>query len=339
MRDKAAYDTLKPMGISSWQTELQSSIHHFKDLADACDLKSSQSDASEHPTYGFAVKAPRAFVSKIDKNNPADPLLLQILPTQDEGRHFPGFKADAVDEANKHVIPGLIKKYHGRALLITTASCAIHCRYCFRRHYPYQDNQAGHNNWSEAISAIKGDPTLFEIILSGGDPLSISDGKLEKLIGLLEDIPHLKILRIHTRFPAVLPSRITNQLLEMLTHTRFKITMILHINHPNEIGDDVVHALKNLHRTGIQLLNQSVLLKGINDDARILIRLSEELYSNHVLPYYLHLLDPVQGAAHFDVAEDSARSLINTVREQLPGYLVPRLVRETPNAPYKIPVD
>ncbi len=137
----------------------------------------------------------------------------------------------------------------------------------------------------------------------------------------------------------MLPSRITNQLLEMLTHTRFKITMILHINHPNEIGDDVVHALKNLHRTGIQLLNQSVLLKGINDDARILIRLSEELYSNHVLPYYLHLLDPVQGAAHFDVAEDSARSLINTVREQLPGYLVPRLVRETPNAPYKIPVD
>ncbi len=338
MRDKAAYDTLKPMGISSWKTELQSSIHHYQDLAEVCNLKLKGLPASENKQSGFPVKVPRPFLSRIDINNPADPLLLQILPTIDENHVSPGFQSDAVGELNKHLTPGLIKKYHGRALLIATATCPIHCRYCFRRHYPYQENQASQDNWAEAISALRKDSSIFEIILSGGDPLSLSDAKLEKLIGLLENIQHLKYLRIHTRFPVVLPKRITNHLLDLLRQTRFRTTMVLHINHAQEIDDDVEHVLHKLHLSNLQLLNQSVLLKGVNDDAKILTKLSESLYLNHVLPYYLHLLDPVQGAAHFDVDEGVARNLMEQLRINLPGYLVPRLVKEIPDTLYKTPL-
>ncbi|NNE39076.1 MAG: EF-P beta-lysylation protein EpmB [Gammaproteobacteria bacterium] len=323
------------MGISSWQTDLQSSIHQYEDLRDACDLNS---DVSNAPQSDFPVKVPRAFLSRINPNDPADPLLLQILPTLGEEQDDPGYHIDAVGEFNKHLTPGLIKKYHGRALLITTASCAIHCRYCFRRHYPYPENHASQANWAKAITTLQADTSISEIILSGGDPLSLTDAKLEKLIGQLENIEHLKFLRIHSRFPVVVPSRVTRQLLEILRRSRFKTTMVVHINHANEIDKAAGKALNDMYSSGMQLLNQSVLLKGVNDKVEVLTQLSEDLYSNHVLPYYLHLLDPVQGAAHFDVDEESAKALINSIRARLPGYLVPRLVKEIPDAAYKIPI-
>ncbi len=338
MRDKAAYDTLIPMKISSWQTDLQSSIHKYQDLLLESGLKNDSKTTPDASLSTFPTRVPQAYLSRIDKNNPEDPLLLQVLPTIDEDKKTPGFKTDAVGEIKRHLTAGLIKKYHGRALMITTAACAIHCRYCFRRHYPYEKNQASQENWSNAITALQADPGIFEIILSGGDPLSLSDEKLESLILKLGNIPHLKFLRIHTRFPVVVPSRVTKHLLETLKHTRLKTSVVLHINHPNEIDADVRLALNAFHHAGLQLLNQSVLLKGVNDDAEVLTKLSESIYSNHVLPYYLHLLDPIEGAAHFEVDESVAHKIMEQLRTRLPGYLVPRLVKEVPDAPYKIPL-
>ena len=338
MRDKAAYDTLKLMKISSWQVDLRSSIHKYQDLLVETNLKRDSKTSPGASLSTFPVRVPRAYISRIEKNNPNDPLLRQVLPTIDEDDKTPGFNTDAVGELKRHLTPGLIKKYHGRALMIATAACAIHCRYCFRRHYPYEENLASQDNWSDAISALQADAGIFEIILSGGDPLSLSDEKLESLILKLDDISHLKFLRIHTRFPVVVPTRVTKHLLDTLKHTRLKTSLVLHINHPNEIDDDVKLALQALHHAGLQLLNQSVLLKGVNDDAEVLKNLSETIYSNHVLPYYLHLLDPIEGAAHFDVDESVAHKIMQQLRTRLPGYLVPRLVKEVPEAPYKIPL-
>lgn len=338
MRDKAAYDTLKLMKISSWQVDLRSSIHKYQDLLVETNLKRDPKTSPGASLSTFPVRVPRAYISRIEKNNPNDPLLRQVLPTIDEDDKTPGFNTDAVGELKRHLTPGLIKKYHGRALMIATAACAIHCRYCFRRHYPYEENLASQDNWSDAISALQADAGIFEIILSGGDPLSLSDEKLESLILKLDDISHLKFLRIHTRFPVVVPTRVTKHLLDTLKHTRLKTSLVLHINHPNEIDDDVKLALQALHHAGLQLLNQSVLLKGVNDDAEVLKNLSETIYSNHVLPYYLHLLDPIEGAAHFDVDESVAHKIMQQLRTRLPGYLVPRLVKEVPEAPYKIPL-
>jgi EF-P beta-lysylation protein EpmB len=338
VRIKAAYDTLKPMRISRWQTDLKSTIHKYQDLMSVCGLKTGTSKAPTNAENNFSVKVPRPFLSRINPDDPFDPLLRQVLPLPEENMVATGYRLDSVGEFNKHITPGLIKKYHGRALLITTASCALHCRYCFRRHYPYQENLAGQDNWSQAISILRDDNEIFEIILSGGDPLSLTDEKLEKLICQLEDISHLKLLRIHTRFPVAVPTRVTEQLLDMLCKTRFKTAMVLHINHPNEIDDEVKIALRRLHATGIHLLNQSVLLKGVNDHADILLKLSETLYQNHVLPYYLHFLDPVQGATHFEVDENHGKLLLEQLRSRLPGYLVPRLVREVADMPYKLPL-
>jgi len=286
----------------------------------------------------FPLKVPGSFLDRIRKSNPDDPLLRQILPVAEEDIISPGFTNDPVGEIGGNPAPGLIQKYHGRVLLITTGACAVHCRYCFRRHYPYDKGPPSRQYWVQALGYIRENTGIREVILSGGDPLTLADGRLRSLIGQLEDIPHLQWLRIHTRIPVVWPERVTERLIRLVNSDRLKTTVVIHANHPQEIGEDAAGALLKLHTAGIQMLNQSVLLRGINDNAGTLASLSERLYANHVLPYYLHMLDPVAGAGHFKVEETTARAIINSLRAMLPGYLVPRLVREIEGAPAKTPV-
>ena len=260
--------------------------------------------------------------------DPLDPLLRQVFPLIDEGITHPNFVTDPVGDQLAITSPGILQKYHGRALLLTTGACAIHCRYCFRRHFPYQDSNPLASQWQETLSALQNDDSVSEVILSGGDPLVLSDKKLANMVEQLEAIPHLKRLRIHTRLPLVLPERINSELLNWLSQTRFQVIMVIHANHANELADDVAQVLRSFSAINVQLLNQSVLLKGINDTVEDLANLSERLIELGVLPYYLHLLDPVAGAAHFDVSEAQGIQLIKQLRTQLSGYLVPRLVRE-----------
>jgi len=335
VRDKGAYDTLKPMDISRWQHELREVIRDPQELLAKTSVMAETGQGPGTATATFPLKVPHSYVQRMRPGQADDPLLRQIMPLAEEDKDHPGYTTDPLGEIGRTSTPGLIHKYHGRVLLVTTSVCAIHCRYCFRRHYPYTDNNPAQENWSAALDYIHRDPTIHEVILSGGDPLSLADHKLQSLISKLEQIPHLRWLRIHTRMPIVMPSRVTGSLLQALTNNRFRQTMVIHANHPHEIEADVIPALQQLHSSGIQLLNQSVLLKGVNDDALVLRELSQRLYTHRVLPYYLHLLDPVAGAAHFEVDETSVTVIMETLRSTLPGYLVPRLVRETAGAPYK----
>ena len=280
----------------------------------------------------FPFKAPPAFIKRMRHGDLADPLLRQVLPRVEEDLDWKGFSADPLEEQDQEPVPGLLHKYHGRALLITTGICAIHCRYCFRRHFPYPERQ----DFQPALAYLAEDTSLHEIILSGGDPLSLPDSKLGGLIEGLAAVPHLQRLRIHSRIPVVLPDRMTPLLIRRLTHTRLPVVMVIHCNHPNEIDAEVEQALSAMQRAGITLLNQSVLLRGVNDNPEVLAALSEKLFAARVLPYYLHLLDPVRGAAHFDVPEPEARRIMHDLSSRLPGYLVPRLVREQAGAPYKL---
>ena len=271
--------------------------------------------------------------------NPHDPLLLQVLPRQIENQTNPGFVDDPLQEARFQAVPGLIHKYQGRALIITTAACGVHCRYCFRRAFPYSQSRAGQDGWRAAVDAISQDDSIIEAILSGGDPLSLSDLKLGRLLQQLANIPHLRRLRIHTRQPIVLPERITPKLLELLRDNRLRCVMVLHANHAQELDETVRNACQKLNQAGLTLLNQSVLLAGINDQPEALQQLSERLFELQVLPYYLHQLDPVSGAAHFQVADQRARGIMRSLNKLLPGYLVPRLVREIPGESGKLPID
>jgi len=265
--------------------------------------------------------------------DPHDPLLLQVLPTDLETDDPPEFTSDPVGERAALRAPGLLQKYSGRALLITTQACAVHCRYCFRREFPYGGEAP---RWTAALEEIACDPSLQEIILSGGDPLSLSDSRLQSLTDALADIPHVRRLRVHTRQPIVLPSRVDSGLLSWIRTVRQPMVFVLHCNHPNEIDAEVRNACASLRESGITLLNQSVLLKGVNDSADTLAELSERLFEAGVLPYYLHMLDKVRGAAHFDVPDTTAQRMAGELAARLPGYLVPRLVREVHGAPAKV---
>jgi EF-P beta-lysylation protein EpmB len=246
------------------------------------------------------------------------------------------YTADPLGESEALRAPGLLQKYHGRALLITTSACAIHCRYCFRREFPYAQQTSDSSRWSEALDEITRDTSIEEVILSGGDPLSLSDSRLARLTDTLQRIPHVRRLRVHTRQPVVLPSRVDAGLTQWLTQLRLPVVFVLHVNHPNEIDTDVRSACARLRDSGVTLLNQTVLLRGVNDDPDVLAELSRRLFEAGVLPYYLHLLDRVRGAAHFDVPEERARSLAGELAAKLPGYLVPRLAREIQGAPAKV---
>jgi EF-P beta-lysylation protein EpmB len=282
----------------------------------------------------FPLLVPRGYVARMRKRDPDDPLLLQVLPLAIEDVVPAGYSADPLEEqsiANE----GVLQKYAGRALLIASGACPVHCRYCFRRSFPYQTQLAARADWSRAVQALRDAPGIEEVILSGGDPLSLSNRRLAMLLRMLESIPSLRRVRIHTRFPIMVPERVDRGLIELLATTSLQTIVVVHANHAREIDLGVAGALQALKRCADQLLNQSVLLGGVNDRADTLVALSVRLFECGALPYYLHMLDAVAGAAHFAVDESCALELMRELRAKLPGYLVPRLVREIPREPSK----
>ncbi len=317
-----------------WQRELAEGFHHPGELLRFLGLPSERWD--RRASVAFPFRVPRAFATRMRPGDPHDPLLLQVLPRSEENRETPGFVTDPVGDASAEVAPGVLHKYQGRVLLITTGACAVHCRYCFRRQFPYPKRQLTASRWQTALEYIRRRRDIREVILSGGDPLVLSDERLQRMIEDLAAIPHLHRLRIHSRLPIVLPSRINDGLLTALTSTRFSPVMVVHANHGNEIDAAVKNAVARLRDRHVTVLNQSTLLAGINDRTETLVALQETLFAAGILPYYLHLLDRAQGTAHFEVAPARARALHEDLRRRLPGYLVPRLARDLPNAPYKI---
>jgi EF-P beta-lysylation protein EpmB len=287
-------------------------------------------------TSGFRLRVPRSYVARMRSGDPSDPLLRQILPVEHELQDAPDYVADPLGEHAALRAPGLLQKYKGRALIITTSACAVHCRYCFRREFPYSEQTGEAPRWSAALAELAADSSLEEVILSGGDPLSLSDARLRSLTDALAEIPHIRRLRVHTRQPIVLPSRVDDGLIEWLRSLRHPTVFVLHANHPNEIDSGVGAVCETLRANGVTLLNQSVLLRGVNDNVGVLAELSRRLFDVGVLPYYLHALDRVRGAAHFAVSDAEARALAGKLAASLSGYLVPRLVREIYGAPAKV---
>ncbi|MCC5884232.1 MAG: EF-P beta-lysylation protein EpmB [Halomonas sp.] len=328
-----------PLALQSlWQTQLSRAIRDPRELCRRLGLDDSWLPGAEQGHALFEVRVPEAFLARMRHGDPADPLLRQVLPLAAEGVPLPGYVSDPLAEAEHTPGPGLIHKYAGRVLLIASPVCAVNCRYCFRRHFPYSDNSPSRAQWELTLDILRQDTTIHEAILSGGDPLAASDRQLGWLVERLEAIPHLKRLRIHTRLPVVIPDRVDDALVSWLGNTRLQRVMVLHINHAQEIDDAMVKACARLKRAGVTLLNQSVLLRGVNDSVEALAELSERLFEAGVLPYYLHVLDPVAGAAHFDVPDAEARELVAGLREILPGFLLPRLVREIPGEASKTPL-
>ncbi len=313
---------------TNWQTQLVSAFTDFQTLCDYLQLSPNDLNLSSDAAKQFPLRVPLAFASRIEKGNPLDPLLRQILPIGDELKTYAGFSDDPVGDLNAVKQTGVLHKYHGRVLLINTGACAIHCRYCFRRNFPYADLQLSKQQESDVIQAIQNDTSIQEVILSGGDPLILNDARLARLFEALAEISTLKRIRIHTRLPIVLPDRVTDELLELLKHCPKKIIVVVHCNHANEIDTDVAQACQRLKSVGVTLLNQSVLLQGVNDDATALCDLSERLFDVGVLPYYLHFLDKANGTGHFQVSEKEALALLTVVQNRLSGYLVPKLVTE-----------
>jgi EF-P beta-lysylation protein EpmB len=321
--------------IAPWQRLLAEAIDDPAELLRALDLPDRLLPAARRAAALFPLRVPAPYLHRIRPGDAADPLLRQVLPLDLECETRPGYSADPLAESAAQPVPGLLKKYHGRALLIATGACAVHCRYCFRRHFPYADAHAGGSRLDPALAAIAADASIGEVILSGGDPLSLSDPRLAELTARIAAIPHVHTLRIHSRLPVVLPQRVTGDLLAGLRRLPLRKVLVLHSNHPCELDADVDAALAALTGAGVTLLNQAVLLRGVNDDSGTLASLSERLHRAGVLPYYLHLLDRVHGTAHFEVSQTTAEALIEALRARLPGYLVPRLVREIPGEPGK----
>lgn len=326
------------VAMPDWQQQLANAISDPAELLNRLGLNRHSLPWIENASSGFRLRVPEPYLSRIRKGDTADPLLLQIFPLQQETESSSGYTQDPLDEFSSMPAPGVLHKYNGRILLTLTGACAVHCRYCFRRHFPYSDANPTNQQWKQTLDYIRRNADIVEVILSGGDPLSITDGRLGKLVSDLDAIRHLKRLRIHTRLPVVIPSRVGKPLIEWLTATRLQKILVNHINHANEIDDQVREAMQQLASTGTILLNQSVLLRGVNDSTATLAQLSEQLFTSGILPYYLHQLDPVQGAAHFSVDDAIALQLISELRECLPGYLVPRLVREQAGKPSKTPL-
>ena len=330
--------TLPTWQSKSWQEELADLITSPDELFSLLKLDPSQLAGAWQASGDFPLRTTRAYAQRIKIGDPADPLLRQILPLGDELHAVPGYGPDPLQEADANPLPGLIHKYRGRVLFIVAPQCAINCRYCFRRHFPYQDNAPGRQQWQAALEYIRADSSIEEVIYSGGDPLVLGDKQLLWLSTQVAAIAHVKRLRVHTRLPIVAPSRITDECLEWLTLPQLQTVMVIHCNHPQEIDADVVDGLAHLRRAGVTLLNQSVLLKGVNDDSHTLAALSKALFEAGVLPYYLHLLDKVAGSAHFAVSQAEASAIYQSLLTLLPGYLVPRLVREDAHAGSKTPL-
>lgn len=301
----------------------------------------SQSPAYEAEYYSqkaeqlFAFKITQPMLEKIDFSNQQDPVLNQFLPHVDELQKKSQYSKDPVQDMKAQKTIGVIKKYAGRVLLICSGDCAVNCRYCFRRHFNYSQQFAPRNNWHKAVKMIEEDPSIHEVILSGGDPLTLSDKTLNHLTNQLNQIDHVKTIRIHSRIPIVLPERIDHSFCQWLKTIQQKIVFVIHCNHPNEITDKARSAIKKLDQLDIQIFNQSVLLKNINDDAKVLAQLSFTLFGMNIIPYYLHMLDKVENASHFAVSEEQAVYIHRQLKEKLPGYLVPKLAVEIAGEPYK----
>ena len=321
-----------------WQQALRAAVRDPRELLDLLGLDRLAPRLSDEAMVQFPLRVPRGFVARMRRGDPRDPLLRQVLPLDDEMRPMPGFGLDAVGDGAAKTAPGVIQKYRGRALLVATGSCAIHCRYCFRRHFPYAEETAARDGWREAVDLIRQDASIEEVLLSGGDPLSLSNGKLAELTGALADIPHLRRLRIHSRLPIVVPERVDDGLMGWLSTLPWPVTLVVHANHANEFDGTVDAALGRLRAAGVHLLNQAVLLRGVNDSVDALAALSERGFRAGVLPYYLHQLDRVAGVAHFEVDDAHARALHAGLAARLSGYLVPRLVREIPGDTGKRPL-
>ena len=316
--------------MKKWQLQLKSAVTNSSHLY--CLLELEHLNGTEHTA--FPVRVPLPFINRMKKCDPSDPLLLQVSVRPDEFEITEGYSKDPLKEATTNPIPGLLHKYHGRVLIVLTSGCAINCRYCFRRHFPYNDN-SGLSHWTRILDYIKADDTISEVILSGGDPLLVDDQKFACIIQDLDAIKHLSTLRIHTRLPIVIPARITTEFLTLLSQTRLHVVTVLHCNHPNEIDLELQQQLKRLSAVS-HMLNQAVLLKNINDSVVVLDALSRRLFECNVLPYYLHQLDQVAGAHHFFVPKEKGLTMLSELAARLPGYLVPRFVEEVAGERNKI---
>lgn len=314
----------------NWLIEIKNAIKSIDSLAQALQLDKGTLLKGQDAHQSFPLMVPRPYLKRIEKGNLKDPLLLQILPLEKEMQQVQGYVKDPLAEKEHNPKKALVHKYSSRILVITSGSCAINCRYCFRRHFPYADNHLKTSEWSSLISYIQAHPQINEVIFSGGDPLMMKDQQLAQRIQALEALPQLKRLRVHTRLPVVIPSRINSETLDWIAKTRLKVIMVWHINHANEIDEAVEKAANKLVKAGVTLLNQGVILKGVNDTVEAQVSLSEALFDADILPYYMFTLDPVEGASHFDLSLDDAITLMGEVAARLPGYLVPKLAKEIP---------
>ena len=315
--------------LPGWQRQQADLITDPTELLRLLRLEAESLPGSLAAAQDFPLRVPRGYVRLMEPGNPDDPLLRQVLSVPAELREEDGYSSDPLEEAAHTPVPGLLHKYHGRALLVVTGACAVHCRYCFRRHFPYQSHLSG-KRWDQALEWLASRPDIREVILSGGDPLTLNNRRVQELLSALAEIPHLRRLRIHSRTPVVIPERLDEPLLGLLSNSRWQTALVLHANHPREISDGLAERCRQWRREGITLLNQSVLLAGVNDCVDTLEALSDRLHQAGVMPYYLHQLDAVQGAAHFAVTDSMAMQLHGELRGRLPGFLVPRLSREEP---------
>ncbi len=318
----------------TWQEHMKRAVRCPRRLAEYLDLP-ADTISGQQAAGDFPLFVPLPFLERMELGNPNDPLLRQVLPSRQEAEYQPGYSRDPLGESQFEPAGGLLQKYHGRILLIATGSCAVHCRYCFRRHFPYGHANQNHSDWDDAIDHIEKDASIAEVILSGGDPLTLVDTRFDELIHRIQGISHVKRLRIHTRLPIVIPQRMTDALVEALSQSRLTVVVVVHCNHANELDTAVDRAIGLLTANAITVLNQAVLLQGVNDEIGSLVALSERLFELGVLPYYLHQLDPVAGAAHFQVPIHQGLQLIEQMRMRLPGYLVPRYVQEIAGEPNK----
>ncbi|WP_409419862.1 EF-P beta-lysylation protein EpmB [Marinomonas sp. RS-M-Aa-14] len=319
----------------SWSQHLSQALTSLPELVEHLGLPKSLAQQGVEAHQSFKLLVPRPYLSRMEYGNPQDPLLLQILPSAAEMQKVIGYTKDPLEEADHNPQKAIVHKYKRRLLVITTGTCAVNCRYCFRRHFPYGDNQLAQAEWQSVIDYVKHHPEINEIILSGGDPLMMKDALLANKVRKLEALPQIKRLRIHSRLPVVIPERVCTEMIDWIQASRLDIVMVWHINHANEVDHELTLAAAKLKQAGVTLLNQGVLLKGINDSVEAQVNLSETVFAAGILPYYMFTLDPVEGAAHFDIHIEDAQRLMGKVAAELPGYLVPRLAKEIPGKPGK----
>ena len=314
----------------SWSEHLAQAITNLAELISLLGLPSDLAEQGQEAHQAFKLLVPRPYLSRIEYGNPEDPLLQQILPHGHEMLPQAGYNKDPLEEADHNPQKAIVHKYTRRLLVIASGGCAVNCRYCFRRHFPYGDNQLAQAEWHSVIDYLKAHPQINEVILSGGDPLMMKDNLLADKVRQIEALPQIKRLRIHSRLPVVIPARVCDAMISWITNSRLDIVMVWHINHANEIDAEVKQAAMRLKQAGVTLLNQGVILKGVNDNVDAQVALSETLFDAGILPYYMFTLDPVEGAAHFDISVNEAQQLMGQVAAELPGYLVPKLAKEIP---------